>query len=86
MVADLVDAKVRDVRDDDAQLGGVVDGDIVQANAISRDCNAARRRVERRCGYPLPVGQDCFYVPGQVYELVRVAPNRDDELRVHLCQ
>ena len=70
VIGDLVEAEVRDVHDEDPELGRALDRDVVDADAVARDDDAARRGVERLGGHALPVRQDRVDARGEADQLI----------------
>lgn len=86
MVGHLFQAEVRHVRHEDAELGGVVDRDVVETNPIPGDKQAAGRGVERLWGHALPVGQDRIGVGRERHELVVPSTVGNDEFGPYLSE
>ena len=86
VVRHLLQAEVGDVDDEDPELGRVIDRDVVEADPVARDDEAAARDVERLGGHPLPVGQDRVAAVGERDELVRLAGLGHDELGTDLAE
>ena len=84
MVGDLVDAIVGHVRDGHAELGGSIDGYVVDANAEPANGHAVGSGLQH-CRRDLrETGHDGVDVPGERYESVLAAVWGDDGFGVSL--